>query len=164
MASASTTSASSTTHSSSIATSSSTTHSSSIATSTRISKIELKQRPPNYFFVFIILLSYPDLFHATSLKLDIESRLWWFRWLRWLLLLIKTRPGTSRVTNTRSFFYYTVMDGDLYPDVIMMLQAIDLKSEKLNPIHYLHGEQHRSLMSNFTSVMFLRLEHVDYSH
>jgi hypothetical protein len=95
-----------------------------------------------------------------SLRLWLPS----LRWLRWLLLLIKTRPRTSRVTNTRSFFYYTVMDGDLYPDVIMMLQAIDLKSEKLNPIHYLHGEQHRSLMSNFTSVMFLRLQHVDYSH
>jgi hypothetical protein len=45
------------------------------------------------------------------------------------------------------------MDGDLYPDVIMVLQAIDLKSEKLNPIHDLHGEQHRSEMSNFSVVL-----------
>src|SRR5215469_3324846 len=67
----------------------------------------------------------------------------------------KTRPWTSRVTNTPSFFYYTVMDGDLYSDVIRMLQAIDLKSEKLNPIHDLHNEQHRSETYNFTSVMFL---------
>ena len=58
-------------------------------------------------------------------------------------------------------FYYTVMDGGLYPDVIMMLQAIDLKSERLNPIHDLHDEQHRSEMSNFTSVMFLRPQHFD---
>jgi len=36
------------------------------------------------------------------------------------------------------------MDGGLYPDIIMMLQAIDLKSERLNPIHDLHDEQHRS--------------------
>ena len=51
-----------------------------------------------------------------------------------------------------SFFYYTVRDGNFYPDVIRMLQAIDLKSEKLNPMHDLHDEQHRSEMSNFTSV------------
>jgi hypothetical protein len=44
----------------------------------------------------------------------------------------------------------------------MMLQVIDLRFEKLNPIQDLHGEQHRSEMSNFTSVMFLRLQHVDY--
>jgi hypothetical protein len=50
----------------------------------------------------------------------------------------------------------------LYPDVIMMLEVINLKSEKLNPIHDLDDEQHRSEMSNFASVMFLRLQHVDY--
>ena len=48
------------------------------------------------------------------------------------------------------------MDGGLYPDVIMMLQAIDLKPERLNPLHDLRDVQHRSEMSNFTSVMFLR--------
>jgi hypothetical protein len=42
---------------------------------------------------------------------------------------------------------YTITYGDFYRDVIMMLQAIDVKSEKLNPIHDLHDEQHRSEMS-----------------
>src|SRR5215469_6059541 len=95
-------------------------------------------------------------------------RLWlprlWFRWLRrlWWLLLIIARVLTSKRGGEYSLlFYYTVMDGGLYPDVIMMLQAIDLKSERLNPIHDLHDEQHRSEMSNFTSVMFLRPQHFD---
>jgi hypothetical protein len=33
------------------------------------------------------------------------------------------------------------MDGGLYPNVIMMLQAIDLKPETQNPIHDLRDEQ-----------------------
>jgi len=53
------------------------------------------------------------------------------------------------------------MDGGLYPDVIIMLQAIDLKCERLNPVHDLHDEQYRSEMSNFTSLMFLRPQHFD---
>jgi hypothetical protein len=44
-----------------------------------------------------------------------------------------------------SFFYYKVMDGDLYPDVIMMLRAIDV-----------HNKQHRSWMSNSTRVIFFK--------
>jgi len=54
-----------------------------------------------------------------------------------------------------SFFYYTVIDGDFYPDVIIMLQAIDLKSEKLNPIHDLHNIVARCPT---LQVMFLRLQ------
>jgi hypothetical protein len=56
-------------------------------------------------------------------------------------LLIKTQM--SRVTNT-PFFYYTIRNGDLYPGMIMMLRAIDLKSEHLNPILDLQNEQHSS--------------------
>jgi hypothetical protein len=67
--------------------------------------------------------------------------------------------GKDKSTNVNgneypSFFCYTVMDGDLYPDVIMMSQIIDLKSEHLNPIHDLQDERDRNEMSNFTSVMF----------
>ena len=69
--------------------------------------------------------------------------------------------STNVKGNEYPLFYYTIMDGGLYPDVIMMLQAIDLKSERLNPVHDLHDEQHRTEMSNFTSVMFLRLQHFD---
>ena len=44
--------------------------------------------------------------------------------------------------------------------MIMMLRAIDLKSEHLNPILDLQNEQHSSVqqMYNFTCVMFLRMQ------
>ncbi|MFZ0513882.1 MAG: hypothetical protein WAM14_19910 [Candidatus Nitrosopolaris sp.] len=62
-------------------------------------------------------------------------------------------------------FFYSVRIGDLYPDVIMMVQGIDLKPENLNPIHDMKNEQPRSLqqISNFRSVMFLKGQ-VDPTH
>jgi hypothetical protein len=76
---------------------------------------------------------------------------------------------THRRTNIKGqeylLLFFTRSGLAIYPDVIMMVQGIDLKPENLNPIHDMKNEQPRSLqqISNFRSVMFLKGQ-VDPTH